>query len=187
MKQKPNKYFDKALLTEFGLCVALKGTEGDIVLRLNDPDYEVNSTEPMLVETDGCLVPFFIEEDSVNYNKNGEVSLKFDTVNSNSEAFELTGKKVYVLTEDLIKEDFDEDGYDSDFKYLNYNCYDQNDTLLGKIVDVDDIPGNPLLIIHDSFGKEILVPVNAAEILDENDIIQTVKITVPEGLLETCC
>ena len=63
MKQKPNKYFDKAQLSEFGLCVAFKGTEGDIVLRLNDPDYEVNSMEPMLVEIDGCLVPFFIEEE----------------------------------------------------------------------------------------------------------------------------
>jgi 16S rRNA processing protein RimM len=183
MNPKLNKYFDKSALVLLGQIAAFKGTKGDVVLMPDVPDYEINETEPVLVETDGYLVPFFIEEDSVIYSKNGEISLKFDTVNSNAEAAKLSGKKVYVLKEDLITNS--EDDYDEgDFKYLNYSCYDQNGTLLGKIVDIDDIPGNPLLIIHDSYGKEVLVPVNAAEILEENDIIQTVKITIPDGLLE---
>ena len=62
--------------------------------------------------------------------------------------------------------------------------FDQNDVLLGKIVDIDDIPGNPLIIIHNAFGEEILVPLNAAEVLAENDTIRTIKITIPDGLLD---
>jgi len=183
MNKRLNKYFEKSELVLLGQIAAFKGTKGDVVLHTESPAYEINETEPVLVETDGYLVPFFIEADSVFYSKNGDVSLKFDTVNSAAEAGRLAGKKVFVLKDDLIETD-EEDGFDNDFKYLNYSCYDQNGRLLGKIVEVDDIPGNPLLIIHDSFDKEVLVPVNAAEILEENDIIQTVKITVPDGLLE---
>lgn len=181
MKLKLNKYFDKTLLTEFGTIAAFKGTLGDIVLKPQSPDYEINETEPMFVEIDGYLVPFFIEEDSVFYAKNGDISLKFDTINSNSETANLIGKKVFVSTEDLIFNE--EEEYNEEFKYINYEVYDQTDKLLGKITDIDDIPGNPLLIIHDSFENEILIPVNAAEILDENEIIKTIKISIPEGLL----
>jgi len=184
MNQRLNKYFDKQELTLFGICVAFKGTKGDIVLKAESPDYQVNSSEPILVELHGYLVPFFIEEDSIFYSKTDEISFKFDTVNTNTEASEFIGKKFYVLTDTMLTFDDENSDQEISFKYLNYSCYDQHNTLLGKITDVDDIPGNPLLIIHDSFGKEILVPVNAAEILDENDIIQTVKITVPEGLLD---
>ena len=32
--------------------------------------------------------------------------------------------------------------------------------------------------------EEILVPLNAAEVLAENDTIRTIKITIPDGLLD---
>lgn len=183
MKQLLNKYFDKDKLTKLGSIVAFKGTKGDVVIRLDSPDYDINEQEPVLVEIDGYLVPFFIQEDSVFFQKNGEMSLKFDTLNSNEEAARVMKKDVYVSEEDLVSDGDDYDEED-DFKYINYDVFDQNDQLLGKIVDVDPIPNNPLLVIHNSFGEEILVPVNCAEILDENDTIRTVKITIPDGLIE---
>lgn len=185
MKPLLNKYFDRARLTKLGTIVAFKGTKGDVVIRLISPDYDIDEQEPVLVEIDGYLVPFFIQENSVFYSKNGEISLKFDTLNSNEEAARVMKKDVYVSTEDLlVDEDADGgDDWDSDFKYANYDVFDQNDQLLGKIVDICDIPGNPLIVIHNSFGEEILVPLNCAEILDENDTIRTVKITIPEGLI----
>ncbi len=185
MKQKLSKYFDKAKLTKLGSIVAFKGTKGDVVIRLGSPDYDIDEQEPVLVEIDGYLVPFFIQENSVFFSKNGELSLKFDTINSNEEAARVMKKDVYVSTEDLVMDaDADDDDWDSDFKYANYDVFDQDGQLLGKIVDIDDIPGNPLIVIHNSFGEEILVPLNCAEILDENDTIRTVKITIPEGLIE---
>jgi len=183
MKQKLNKYFDKANLTKFGSIAAFKGTKGDIVLKPQSLDYEINESEPVLVETDGYLVPFFIDNDSVFYQKNGEISLKFDNINSNTEAANLMGKDVYVATEDLISYETEDDDEEI-FKYRNWEVYDQNDNLLGKIIDIDDIPGNPLIIIHNSFNEEILVPLNATEVLSENDTINTIKITIPDGLID---
>ncbi len=185
MKQLLSKYFDRVRLTKLGTIVAFKGTKGDVVIRLASPDYDIDEQEPVLVEIDGYLVPFFIQENSVFFSKNGEMSLKFDTLNSNEEAARVMKKDVYVSTEDLLVDDeADGDDWISDFKYANYDVFDQDSQLLGKIVDVDDIPGNPLLVIHNSFGEEILVPLNCAEVLDENDTIRTVKITIPEGLIE---
>lgn len=184
MNPKLSKYFDKAELTKLGEIVAFKGTKGDVVLRLDNPNFDINIQEPVLVETDGYLVPFFVQEDSVFYSKNGDISLRFDTIQSNEDASKVVRKPVYVSNDDLvIDEDDDEEGY-YNFKYANYDVFDQNDALLGKIVDIDDIPGNPLIIIHNSFGEEILVPLNGAEVLAENDTIRTIKLSIPEGLLD---
>lgn len=184
MNPKLSKYFDKSKLTKLGEIVAFKGTKGDVVLRFDNPNYDINSQEPVLVETDGYLVPFFIQEDSVFYSKNGTVSLKFDTIHSNEDAAQVIKKAVYVSNDDLIIDDEDEDSAYDHFKYANYDVFDQNDALLGKIVDIDDIPGNPLIIIHNSFGEEILVPLNGAEVLAENDTIRTIKLAIPDGLLD---
>ncbi len=183
MNPKLSKYFDKSKLTKLGEIVAFKGTKGDVVLRLDNPNYDINSQEPVLVETDGYLVPFFVQEDSVFYSKNGDISLRFDTIQSNEDADKVVRKPVYVSNDDLVVDEDEDDEY-NDFKYANYDVFDQNDVLLGKIVDIDDIPGNPLIIIHNSFGEEILVPLNAAEVLAENDTIRTIKITIPDGLLD---
>ena len=184
MNPKLSKYFDKSKLTKLGEIVAFKGTKGDVVLRLDNPNYDINSQEPVLVETDGYLVPFFVQEDSVFYSKNGDISLRFDTIQSNEDAAKVVRKAVYVSEDDLvIDEDADEEGY-YNFKYANYDVFDQNDALLGKIVDIDDIPGNPLIIIHNAFGEEILVPLNGAEVLAENDTIRTIKLAIPDGLLD---
>ena len=184
MNQKLSKYFDKSKLTQLGEIVAFKGTKGDVVLRLSNSDYDINEQEPVLVEIDGYLVPFFIEADSVIYSKNGDVALKFDTINSNEEAAKIIRKLVFVSNDDLIICQSDDDDDIDDFKYANYDVFDQNDNLLGKIVDIDDIPGNPLIIVHNAFGEEILVPLNAAEVLEENDTFRTIKITIPDGLLD---
>ncbi len=184
MNKKLSKYFDKSKLTKLGEIVAFKGTKGDVVLRFDNPSYDINSEEPVLVEMDGYLVPFFIQDDSVFYAKNGDISLRFDTMKSNEDAAQVLKKPVYVSNDDLIVDEADDDEDSVDFRYANYDVFDQNDTLLGKIVDVDDIPGNPLIIIHNSFGEEILVPLNAAEVLAENDTIKTIKITIPDGLLD---
>lgn len=184
MNPKLSKYFDKSKLTKLGEIVAFKGTKGDVVLRLDNPNYDINSQEPVLVVTDGYLVPFFVQEDSVFYSKNGDISLRFDTIQSNEDAAKVVRKAVYVSEDDLvIDEDTDEEG-SYNFKYANYDVFDQNDALLGKIVDIDDIPGNPLIIIHNSFGEEILVPLNGAEVLAENDTIRTIKLAIPDGLLD---
>lgn len=185
MRQKLSKYFDRSGLVRLGTIDAFKGTRGDVVIELASPDYDINEQEPVLVEIDGCLVPFFIQQDSVFYSQNGEISLKFDTIGSSDEAVRIMKKDVYVPEEDLVfNSDSCDDDIEADFQFANYEAFDQDGHLLGKIIGIDPIPGNPLIVIHNSFGEEILTPLNCAEVLAHNDTIRTVSITIPDGLIE---
>ena len=178
MNLKPNKYLDRANLTKIATIYNYLGSNGGVVLNLEPPFLEIITEEPVLVDIDGYLVPFFIEDDSVFYNKK-TVSLRFTTIKSQKSASPLIGRSVYALTESLDIEEDDEDV----FEYEDYTAYDQNDLLLGTIKGVDDIPGNPLLVV-DGGAKEILIPLLAIEVLNADEDSKTIKISIPEGLTD---
>ncbi|MBP5367731.1 MAG: hypothetical protein J6Z01_04735 [Bacteroidales bacterium] len=178
MNLKPNKYLDRGNLTKIATIYNYLGSNGGVVLNLEPPFLEIITEEPVLVDIDGYLVPFFIEDDSVFYNKK-TVSLRFTTIKSQKSASTLIGRSVYALTESLDIEEDDEDV----FEYEDYTAYDQNDLLLGTIKGVDDIPGNPLLVV-DGGAKEILIPLLAIEVLNADEDSKTIKISIPEGLTD---
>ena len=178
MNLKPNKYLDRGNLTKIATIYNYLGSNGGVVLNLEPPFLEIITEEPVLVDIDGYLVPFFIEDDSVFYNKK-TVSLRFTTIKSQKSASPLIGRSVYALTESLDIEEDDEDV----FEYEDYTAYDQNDLLLGTIKGVYDIPGNPLLVV-DGGAKEILIPLLAIEVLNADEDSKTIKISIPEGLTD---
>ena len=69
MKQKLNKYLDRGNLTKIATIYNYLGSNGGVVLNLEPPYLEIITEEPVLVDIDGYLVPFFIDEDTVFYNK----------------------------------------------------------------------------------------------------------------------
>ncbi|MDD6002846.1 MAG: hypothetical protein PUC50_11720 [Bacteroidales bacterium] len=178
MKQKLNKYLDRGNLTKIATIYNYLGSNGGVVLNLEPPCLEIITEEPVLVDIDGYLVPFFIDEDTVFYNKK-TVSLRFTSVKTQKSASSLIGRDVFALTESL---DIDEDEEDS-FEYEGYTAYDHHNNLLGVITGIDDIPGNPQLVI-DNKGKELLVPVLAVEVIDVDDKANKITISIPEGLTD---
>ena len=178
MNLKPNKYLDRGNLTKIATIYNYLGSNGGVVLNLESPFLEIITEEPVLVDIDGYLVPFFIEDDSVFYNKK-TVSLRFSTIKSQKNASKLIGCSVYALTESLDIAEEDEDV----FEYEDYTAYDQNNVILGTIKGVDDIPGNPLLVV-DGDGKEILIPLLAIEVLDSDEDSKTLHISIPDGLTD---
>ena len=178
MKPKPNKYLDRSNLTKIATIYNFLGSNGGVVLNLVPPFYEIITEEPVLVDIDGYLVPFFIDEDSVFYNKK-TVSLRFTTIKSQKSASSLIGHDVYALTESL---DIDEDE-EEQFEYEGYTAFDHLNNHLGVIQGIDDIPGNPLMII-DNNGKELLVPALAVEVIDVDDDAKKITISIPEGLTD---
>ena len=169
---------DRSNLTKIASIYNFLGSNGGVVLNLVPPFYEIITEEPVLVDIDGYLVPFFIDEDSVFYNKK-TVSLRFTTIKSQKSASSLIGHDVYVLTESL---DIDEDE-EEQFEYEGYTAFDHLNNHLGVIQGIDDIPGNPLMII-DNNGKELLVPALAVEVIDVDDDAKKITISIPEGLTD---
>lgn len=178
MKQKLNKYLDRGNLTKIATIYNYLGSNGGVVLNLEPPYLEIIAEEPVLVDIDGYLVPFFIDEDTVFYNKK-TVSLRFTSVKTQKSASSLIGRDVFALTESL---DIDEEEEDS-FEYEGYTAYDHHNNLLGVITGIDDIPGNPQLVI-DNKGKKLLVPALAVEVIDVDEKANKITISIPEGLTD---
>ena len=176
MNQKPNKYLDRSNLTKIASVYNYLGSNGGVVLNLVPPYYEIITEEPVLVDIDGYLVPFFIDEDSVFYNKK-TVSVRFSTIKSQKSASSLIGHDVYALTESLDTEEIE----DEVFEYEGFTAYDSNGNLLGVITGIDDIPGNPLMVV-DNGGKELLIPALAVEVIDVDEDAKKITISIPEGL-----
>ncbi|MCQ2975570.1 MAG: hypothetical protein MJ211_12285 [Bacteroidales bacterium] len=183
MNQKLNKYLNKSNLTKLAQIAGFRGSMGEIILKLISPNYDINEKEPLIVEFNGYMVPFFIVDNSIFYDKKNTISLKFKSVKNNIVANNLIGKNVWALTETLI---IDNDEFDDNevFIYRDFSVIDQYNNSLGIIKDIDEIPGNPLIIIESNNGVEILVPLMAAEVINQDLDNKIVKLSIPEGLIE---
>ena len=133
MNPKPSKYLDRGNLTKIATIYNFLGSNGGVVLNLVPPYYEILTEEPVLVDIDGYLVPFFIDEDTVFYNKK-TVSLRFTTIKSQKSATSLIGRDVYALTETL---DIDEDE-EEQFEYEGYTAPQEKNEFIAKVAEASN-------------------------------------------------
>ncbi len=142
------------------------GTEGDILIGMLDFDAsEINTEEPVFVEFDGLPVPFFIESLAPRGNSRAIVHLTdTDTL---ADAEELVGRQILLDAEDDAEEEED---------FTGWSLYD-GDRLAGEISGIEDIPGNPCLIVGDA-----LVPLHEDLILSVDRATRTIIMDLPEGL-----
>lgn len=158
---------------------------GDVVISITSPDYDIDEKEPVLIEFEGYRVPFFIVEDSIRNCGKNQISLRFDTIKSAARAAQIVGKNIWVLKEDLITyQDDDDDFQDDDISLAGYTFYNADNELIGVVTDFVFIPGNPLIIVEMSNKKELQIPVNAVNVISRDDQNKTMTIEIPEGLIE---
>ena len=142
------------------------GTEGDVLIGLLNIDAEeINTEEPVFVEFDGLPVPFFIERLTPRGSSRAIVHLT--DPDSLADAEELVGRQIL-----LDAEEYGEDEED----FTGWTLYD-NDTPVGEISGIEDIPGNPCLIVGDA-----LVPLHEDLILSVDRASRTIVMSIPEGL-----
>jgi 16S rRNA processing protein RimM len=164
---------------EIGHIAKLHGFKGEVSLFLdvtNPSDYLHFSF--FLVELSGVLTPFIVE--SIKPKNKGFVALKFEGINSESDAKFLLKKKVMVSAE--ILPELDENSF-YDHEIEGFQVIDTERGNIGTVVGVIDHPSNPLLQLTFQ-RKEILIPLNLdlSKKVDRKD--KTLTITCPEGLLE---
>lgn len=163
---------------EFGYIAKTHGLKGEIVLQITE------QTSKDLVKKDlfyildgGILLPYFIISVSENSSK---AICKLEDINTQEEALGLRGKKVYLPNKFKIKKS-------SDILTINeiidYTVIDKNIGVVGTVVEVYEIPNNPLLgVIYQS--KEALIPYNDIFVVDIDKATKTLNVNLPDGLLE---
>lgn len=161
---------------EIGKLQRTNGLKGQIHLFIK-PEYDVllDELKFLMVQIGGQIVPFFIENIQ---DKAGRLIVKFEKVDSESDARKLVNAPVFTTAEFLAEPEGNE------FSALaGYLLKDENYGELGTITEVQEYPQQFIFSVNCK-GKEVLLPVREELITGIDDEARTVTYNAPEGLIE---
>ena len=151
------------------------GVRGEVSLQFDDDIFDRMDADYLVLELDGILVPFFIEE--YRFRSDTVALMKFEDVDTQQRANELTGCDVY-FPRALAAND---EGDVSLSLLVGFDLVEANGgTTIGRIAAIDDTTANLLFELEDG----CLIPANDDLIRDIDTKRKTIKMEIPEGLLE---
>lgn len=156
------------------------GVKGEVSFRFDDDVFDRVDADYLVLDIDGILVPFFIEE--YRFRGNETAIVKFEDVDSQDGARALTGSEVF-FPHSLA--DSSQTGEMSLPELVGYTVVDASDgNDIGTLCGIDDTTVNMLFVISASDGREILVPVNPDWIDEVDSGRRRIVMMMPPGLLE---
>ncbi len=154
------------------------GLRGEVSFLFDDDVFDTTDAEYLILETEGILVPFFMEE--YRFHGNGSALVKFCDIDTVEQARELTGCDVFFPRN--LSTEREELSW---AQIIGFSLKDNNTgVVVGTIKDVDDTTMNILFEVETPDGQEVLVPANGNLITDVDESQQIIYYDMPEGLLE---
>ena len=151
------------------------GVKGEISFLFDDDVFDRTDADYLILEIDGILVPFFIEE--YRFKTDSNALMKFDGIDTQERARELTGCDVY-FRRDMADEDSEHVSW---AELIGYRLIDAaSGAEVGTIASVDDSTINILFELED--GK--LSPASEELITNVDTSKHQIAINLPEGILE---
>ena len=151
------------------------GIKGEISFLFDDDVFDRVDADYLILDIDGILVPFFIEE--YRFKSDSNALVKFEDISNQERARELTGCDVYFPRE-LSESD---EGSLSWAAIKGFELVDADTgTSIGHIASVDDSTINILFELED--GK--LIPASEELITHIDTKKHQIIIHLPEGILE---
>ena len=151
------------------------GVKGEVSFQFDDDIFDRVDADYLVLDIDGILVPFFMEE--YRFRSDSVCLVKFCNVDTQQRAQELSGCDVFFPR--ALAEEGDEMPSLSmlvGFKIVN----NANGKTVGRIAAIDDSTANILFEMEDG----MLIPANddLIEVIDAEQ--QQIKMNIPQGLLE---
>ena len=160
---------------KIGKLGKVHGIKGEISFLFDDDVFDRMDADYLILDIDGILVPFFIEE--YRFKTDSNALMKFEGIDTMERARELTGCDVYFPRE---MSETDEEHL-SWAQIVGYSLIDANTGKeAGKIAAIDDSTINILFELED--GK--LIPASEELITDIDPKNRIISINIPEGLLK---
>jgi 16S rRNA processing protein RimM len=151
------------------------GVKGEISFLFDDDVFDRTDADYLILDMDGILVPFFIEE--YRFKTDDNALMKFEGIDTQERARELTGCEVYFPRE-MAEGDEEQLSWTA---IVGFELIDANSgKSAGRIASVDDATINILFELED--GK--LIPASEELITNVNTKKQQIFINLPEGILE---
>ena len=150
------------------------GVKGEVSLQFDDDIFDRADCDYLVLDVDGILVPFFIEE--YRFRSNTVALVKFEDVDTQLRAAELTGCDVY-----FPRALADEDDAPALALLVGFDLVEANaGRTVGRIAAIDDTTANTLFELED--GR--LIPASD-DLVDNIDLKhRTITMRLPEGLLD---
>ena len=149
------------------------GVKGEVTFQLTDDVFDRTDSEYLLVEVDGILVPFFIEE--YRFRSDSVALVKFCDVDTQQRASELTNCDVWfphALTP--------ADEAPTLSCLVGFNIIEvHSNRSVGRIAAIDDSTANLLFELEDG----TLIPASDDLIEDLDTEGRKIVMNIPEGLL----
>ncbi len=154
------------------------GIKGEVYFFFDDDVFDRVEADYLVLEIDGILVPFFMEE--YRFHGNNSALVKFCDIDTQERAKELTNCNVffpYSLT--------DNDPENISFAQIKGFQLINADSgkAVGIIQGIDDSTINILFEVPTDKGDTILIPANDDLIEDIDTQARTITIHIPDGLL----
>ena len=151
------------------------GVKGEISFLFDDDVFDRTDADYLVLDMDGILVPFFIEE--YRFKTDDNALMKFEGIDTQERARELTGCEVYFPRE-MAKDDNEQLSWAA---IVGFELIDASTgKSAGNIASVDDTTINILFELED--GK--LIPASEDLITNIDTKKQQIFIHLPEGILE---
>ena len=151
------------------------GVKGEVSFNFDDDVFDRVDAEYLILEVDGILVPFFMEE--YRFRSDSTALVKFEDIDTQDRARELTNCDVY----------FPRDLADDEEEVLTYSFLVGFDIVeastgkkVGTIASVDESTLNILFELEDG----MLIPASEELITDIDKDNKTITIALPEGILD---
>ena len=151
------------------------GVKGEVSLHFDDDIFDRVDADYLVLEVDGILIPFFMEE--YRFRNDTVCLVKFCDIDTQQRAAELTGCEVYFPR--VLAEEADEEP--SLNSLVGFLIIDAVDGLpIGSIAGIEDSTANLLFELED--GR--LIPANDDLVANIDIEKRQITMNIPKGLLE---
>ncbi|MBO4331661.1 MAG: 16S rRNA processing protein RimM [Paludibacteraceae bacterium] len=171
-------------MIEIGRLTKVHGLKGELNFVFTNDVWDEVEADYLIVETDGLLVPFFLEE--YRFKNDEEAFVKFKRIDNDRQACELTGCTVYIERRQLPANYLEKKAAEGDISidlYIGYTIQADGATI-GVIDDVDDSTANVLFSVTTPTGSNLIIPASDDYIVEINDEQKLMVMHLPEGLLD---
>ena len=151
------------------------GVKGEVSFMFDDDVFDRVDADYLVLDIEGILVPFFIEE--YRFRSDSTALMKFDGIDTQERARELTGCDVY-----FPRSLADSDDTPPTLAMLRgFTITDATTgTTVGTIESIDDSTINILFCLDDG----CLLPANDELITDIDTVNHTITMNIPDGILD---
>ena len=156
------------------------GVKGEMNFMFTDDVFDRIDSDYLILEVEGILVPFFIEE--YRFRTDSTALLKLCDIDTQEQARQYTNCDVYFERNQVA--DDEEEALSYSF-LIGFTIVDAaTKQPVGKLAAIDDSTENTLFEIVTPDGRDVLLPATDDLTTDIDSTARTITMVIPDGILE---